>query len=128
LRIARFGNRWIAPSLILQIDSCPQMVLEREASDCRVGFTASRKVGNAVKRNRAKRRLRAAVQQIFPNQAKGGYDYVLIARSASIDCPYEQLLKDVAFCLSGVHRNLRNTRTESLENVSIPPVLSNVRH
>lgn len=95
------------------MDVCPQMALEWKASDCRAGFTASRKIGNAVKRNRAKRRLRAAVQQIFPNQAKGGYDYVLIARSASIDCAYEQLLKDLEFCLSGVHRNLRNTKTES---------------
>ncbi|MBL0942645.1 MAG: ribonuclease P protein component [Alphaproteobacteria bacterium] len=113
VRIASSGNRWIAPSLILQIDSCPSMVLEDHASDCRVGFTASRKIGNAVKRNRAKRRLRAAVQQIFPNFAKGGYDYVLIARSASIDCSYEQLLRDIEFCLSRVHRNLRNVRSES---------------
>ena len=46
----------------------------------RLGFTATRKVGNAVIRNRAKRRLRAVAQQVLPALARPGWDYVLVAR------------------------------------------------
>ena len=46
----------------------------------RVGFTASKKVGNAVTRNRAKRRLRALARLVLPAAGRAGWDYVLIAR------------------------------------------------
>jgi ribonuclease P protein component len=65
----------------------------------RVGFTASRKVGNAVVRNRAKRRLRAAAAQILTDQGRPGTDYVLIARSGTAERPYLALLDDLAAAL-----------------------------
>ena len=48
--------------------------------DIRVGFTCSKKVGNAVARNRAKRRLREVARQVLPEHGRDGYDYVLIGR------------------------------------------------
>ena len=48
-------------------------------TDARVGYTVTSKCGNAVVRNRIKRRLRALVREIFPARARGGYDYILIA-------------------------------------------------
>lgn len=65
----------------------------------RVGFTASRKVGNAVLRNRAKRRLRAAAAQILSRQGKAGTDYVLIARGMTAERPFAALLDDLAGAL-----------------------------
>ncbi len=58
----------------------------------RVGFTASRKVGNAVLRNRAKRRLRAAAAAVLARDGRKGTDYVLIARGATGERPYPELV------------------------------------
>ena len=66
------------------------------SDDVRVGFTASKKVGNAVARNRAKRRMRALAQEILPHFAEPGHDYVLIARrDATTVQPFETLRADL---------------------------------
>ena len=61
----------------------------------RVGLTASRRVGNAVRRNRARRRLRAVAERVIPLHAKRGHDYVLIARTATVDRPFAALVGDL---------------------------------
>ena len=65
----------------------------------RVGFTATRKVGGAVVRNRAKRRLRAAAQALVPLHGAPGHDYVLIARGGVTTRPWPRLLDDVKTAL-----------------------------
>ena len=61
----------------------------------RIGFTVTKKVGNAVKRNRVRRRLRAAVHEVAPRHARKGYDFVVIGRAATIKRPYEMLVDDL---------------------------------
>ena len=73
---------------------------------CRVGFTASRKIGNAVARNRAKRRLRAAASQLLPLLGRKGHDYVLVARATTGTRAYHALLADVTAALNAAHRGL----------------------
>ncbi len=71
----------------------------------RVGFTCSKKVGNAVARNRAKRRLRAVAQQVIPQHGKPGWDYVLIGRvSATATLPFETLKADLIRAIANLHR------------------------
>lgn len=85
----------------------PGLVLQARRRDdqggaSRVGFTASRKVGGAVVRNRAKRRLRVVAEQVIPLHGKGGYDYVLIARAGTVSRPFPALLKDLEAALKRV--------------------------
>ena len=66
----------------------------------RLGFTATRKVGNAVIRNRAKRRLREAARAATPLLAVPGSDYVFIARMGTVDRPWDRLLDEVKSALT----------------------------
>jgi ribonuclease P protein component len=66
----------------------------------RIGFTASKKIGNAVARNRAKRRMRAVARALLPRLALAGWDYVLVARpGATIERPFAALLADMESAL-----------------------------
>ena len=98
LRVAGARRKWAAPGLILQ--ASPQSEPDPE-HPVRVGFTASRKVGNAVMRNRARRRLKAVVAELVGRHAKPGYDLVLIARTATCTCRFEDLKRDL---LQGLKR------------------------
>ena len=98
LRVAAVRRKWAAPGLILQVS--PQIEPD-PAFPVRVGFTASRKVGNAVMRNRARRRLKAVVAELVGRHTKPGHDLVLIARTATCDRPFEDLKRDL---LQGLKR------------------------
>ncbi|WP_209505897.1 MULTISPECIES: ribonuclease P protein component [unclassified Ruegeria] len=75
-----------------------------EAVGLRVGFTCSKKVGNAVARNRAKRRLREVARAVLPVSGLEGWDYVLIGRAdVTADLPYDTLLSDLRYALGKVH-------------------------
>jgi ribonuclease P protein component len=69
------------------------------ASVVRLGFTATRRIGGAVVRNRAKRRLREAARLTAPALARAGCDYVLIARGGATSRPWPRLLDDVKTAL-----------------------------
>lgn len=71
----------------------------------RCGFTATRKVGGAVVRNRAKRRLREAARLVLPLHGKPGHDYVFIARGGTAGRPWARLLDDVKSALISLAAN-----------------------
>jgi len=75
--------------------------LERGDGDPRVhvGFTATKRIGGSVERNRAKRRLREAARRLIPEFGRPGCDYVLIARTGAGSRPWERLLDDVKTAL-----------------------------
>src|SRR5262245_30314337 len=70
-----------------------------ESDLIRVGFTATKRVGGAVERNRAKRRMREAARQVLPEHARPGFDYVIIARGGVTTRPWDRLLDDVKSAL-----------------------------
>jgi len=81
------------------------------ATGTRVGFTCSKKVGNAVARNRAKRRLRAVARAVLPDLGHDGWDYVLIGRhGTTVAAPYETLLGDLRYALSKLHADRKKPR------------------
>ena len=67
-----------------------------------MGFTVTKKVGNAVIRNRVKRRLRAVAHGIIPAHAAGGWDFVLIGRQNTIDRDFKDLQSDLLTALAKV--------------------------
>ena len=79
-----------------------QALKRDDAPTTRAGFTATRKIGGAVQRNRAKRRLRQAVHALLPLHGKPGFDYVFIARGGTISRPWPRLLDDVKTALLSI--------------------------
>jgi ribonuclease P protein component len=74
----------------------------------RIGFTASKKIGNAVLRNRAKRRLREVARALLADGGQAGWDYVLVARpDASVSRDFADLLADMKTALQSVHKDKR---------------------
>jgi len=98
LRAAKRGTSWGAKGIFLQGYD------RGDGSAPRVGFTCSKKVGNAVQRNRAKRRLREVARIILPAIGKAGWDYVMIGKAevtASRD--FIALQGDLEYALEKVH-------------------------
>jgi ribonuclease P protein component len=80
-----------------------QALDRREDGPVRVGFTVSKKVGNAVERNRVRRRLREVVRLTRHAPLRPGHDYVLIGRRAALELPFERLVEDFTRALGRVH-------------------------
>jgi len=90
------GKKFVTNSFILQ------MVKRAEthpvpASEVRVGFTVTKKMGNAVIRNRIKRRLREACRLALEKYGLAGYDYVIISRHKALSCEFSELQRDMDF-------------------------------
>lgn len=66
----------------------------------RLGLTVSKKVGNAVVRNRMKRRFRELARAILPQAGIAGADHVLIGRQSGIERPYDQLADELEKALA----------------------------
>ena len=76
----------------------------RAETAIRIGYTCSKKLGNAVMRNRAKRRLRALAREVMPGLARPGWDYVLVGRpGATVERLFADLRADLAAALTRVH-------------------------
>ncbi len=98
LRVAGEGRKWVTPGLIVQARARADAD-HADPAPPRVGFTASRRVGNAVSRNRARRRLRALADRLVPRLGLAGHDYVIVARAATLRRPYPALAQDLADAL-----------------------------
>jgi ribonuclease P protein component len=96
LEVAGKGRKWTTPGLILQALPHPGSAMSPLVP--RVGFTASRRVGIAVLRNRARRRLKAAADRLLPTHAAAG-DYVMIARSTTASRDFAALVADLEAAL-----------------------------
>ena len=136
LKVSAEGQKWVTHGLIIQVlrhdksplgsafsektdlssempSSAPMaeecVVLEKNSTPVRIGFTASRKVGGSVQRNRARRRLKAIINDIFklkkPTQS---FDLVVIARPATLERDYTTLTQDLLYALKKIGAPLQD--------------------
>jgi ribonuclease P protein component len=70
-----------------------------------VGYTATKRIGNAVVRSKSKRRLRAVVRDIFLKYAHPHTDYVFIARDTTAFCDFKELRNDIVYALKKINKN-----------------------
>ena len=93
------GQKALARGLVIQ-------AVRRDSGTWRVGLTASKKIGNAVCRNRARRRMRALARQHLVTMARPGIDYVLIARHDTISCDWQDLVTGLTKAIRYLHHKL----------------------
>jgi ribonuclease P protein component len=79
----------------------------------RVGYTVSRQVGNAVERNRVRRRLREVVRLAAPGSLHAGHDYVLIGRRAALVRPFDEMMQELDMALGRIHAREREGTGEA---------------
>lgn len=99
LAVAATGRKWVTPAFILQAKPGITDIGPR------TGYTVSKKVGNAVVRNKARRRLKEAARSIFAVHGQKGWDYVLIGRQAAPDYSFEKLQSDMKWGLAKLTAN-----------------------
>jgi ribonuclease P protein component len=93
------GQKALARGLVIQAKN-------RDSDIWRVGLTASKKIGNAVCRNRARRRMRALARQHLAPLARPGVDYVLIARHDTVSCDWQDLVTGLTKAIRYLHHKL----------------------
>jgi len=86
---------------------------DKEAGPVRIGFTVSKQVGNAVERNRVKRRLREIVRLAPATALYAGHDYVLIGRRAALQAKFGDMARDFGAALHRVHQAQAGKRGET---------------
>lgn len=99
LRVASTRKKWVTPAMVIQVAD----ILCKDDVAIHVGYTASKKVGNAVARSRAKRRLREVAKKVLIGCGSQKHTYVLIARQEILKCPFDQLIRDLKWALKRLH-------------------------
>jgi len=109
------GARALARAFVLQ-------ALHRaEAGPSRVGFTISKRLGNAVERNRIRRRLRELVRVAPPALLYPGHDYVLVGRRAALNVRFADMMRELATALNRVHGSAGTLRSGTGTSANQPP-------
>lgn len=104
---AAAGRKVPAPAFVLQTRERAPRGESREqepSGESRVGFTVTKKIGNAVERNRIRRRLREVVRMAGPGKLRPGHDYVLIGRRAALSLPFARIVEDFKGALTRLHQ------------------------
>jgi ribonuclease P protein component len=101
---------FLAAAKAERASAAPFSLQARDRNDqagLRLGLTVTKKVGNAVERNRIRRRLRAAARAVLPQAGKSGFDYVVVARRAALTADFSDLTGGLEKTLKQVHKTRR---------------------
>jgi ribonuclease P protein component len=113
---------FLAAAGALKVPSAGFVLQARDRSDqdpARIGFTVSRKVGNAVERNRVRRRLREIVRLQSRGALRPGHDYVLIGRRTALSAAFSDLAADYDRAIARIHSMRRKPKPEQVNPGSV---------
>lgn len=117
--LSKSGDKFFSKTVLLLSLPTAQPFLydpttNKNAKDfCRIGYTVSKTVGNAVARNLAKRRLREALAMLATSYSRNGYDYVIIARKEISKSDFSNILSDLKFCLKRIHSSTTSSGSKN---------------
>ena len=109
------GEKALARGLVIQ-------AVVRDSDDWRIGLTATKKIGNAVTRNRARRRMRALARDHLSPLAKNGIDYVLIARHDTATANWQDMAKGLRKAIGYLHRTIANGANPNIKPDTKPNI------
>ena len=98
------GEKALSRGLVIQ-------AVENEGSQWRIGLTVTKKIGNAVTRNRARRRMRALARSYLVPLAQAGIDYVLIARHDTVNADWPDMAQGLQKAIRYLHRSINRSGT-----------------
>ena len=113
LAAAKSGIKFVKPSVVVQ--SRKRDADETTTSAIRLGFTATKKLGNAVVRNRVKRRMRAAAFPLVTELGVEGCDYVFIGREPAYQSTFDNLIRDMKHALKRLADSLTAVKNQKSE-------------
>ena len=105
------GEKALSRGLVIQ-------AIQNEGSQWRIGLTATKKIGNAVTRNRARRRMRALARSYLVPLAQAGTDYVLIARHDTVNADWQDMAKGLQKAIRYLHRSISRNGTTQIVGAS----------
>ena len=105
------GEKALSRGLVIQ-------AIDNGASHWRIGLTATKKIGNAVTRNRARRRMRALARSYLAPLAQPGTDYVLIARHDTVNADWQDMAKGLQKAIRYLHRSINPSVTRQTVRAS----------
>ena len=120
LRVRAAEQRRVTPGFVLQAAPVKADAPSHDGQCLRIGFTASKKVGNAVARNRAKRRLRALADKVMASSANPAFDYVLIGRAETLSRNFALMESELRRALQRVCTDTGRRRASSTPQAGTP--------
>ncbi len=115
VRAAKIGEKVITTSVILQAAQS----LSPNSIEAKFGFTTTKKIGKAHVRNRARRRMRAIVRELAPQEALNHTEYVLIGRRNTAECDFNLLRQDLKYAFRKINRLLYGEKDEKFSSDSV---------
>ena len=114
------GKKALARGLVIQ-------AIARDSNDWRIGLTATKKIGNAVTRNRARRRMRALARDHLSPLAKNGVDYVLIARHDTATANWQDMANGLQKAIRYLHRTIATDANQGAKPKAKPNAKPDLR-
>ena len=116
LRVAQKGEKVVTTSLVLQAARS----LSKEKIAPKFGFTTSKKIGHAVVRNKTRRRLRAAVRELYENYTLDNTEYVIIGRYSTATCQFDTLLQDLKYAFKKANKLIypKKDEKDNINNIN----------